>query len=72
VGFIPAKSPGDTTSFVTALESGIGAIYAAPDKLIDFGMSTSIYLHEHPERAGSMDAAESAAIDADTEYPGNL
>jgi hypothetical protein len=54
------------------LESGIGAIYAAPDKLIDFGMSTSIYLHEHPERAGSMDAAESAAIDADTEYPGNL
>ena len=60
--FIPASGPSDTTSFLAVLESGKVAIYAGADGIVDFGMSNSIYVQVHRERAEGLDAATNAAI----------
>jgi hypothetical protein len=56
------NSPGDTGSFLDALEASAEAAYVGPDALFDFNMSSALYEKEHRERAGSMGAAESASI----------
>jgi hypothetical protein len=60
--FLRAQHPGDTTSFTSALESGMVAVYASAAGLFDFAMSNAIFAEAHNGRANSLDGAESAAI----------
>ena len=60
--FLRAQHPGDTTSFSSALESGIVAVYASPAGLLDFGVGGAVFAEAHNGRADSLDGAESAAI----------
>jgi len=61
-GFLRADYPGDTTSFSSALESGLAAVYASPTALVDFIMGGAVFAEAHNGRADSLDGAESAAI----------
>ena len=54
--------PGDTRSFLGALESQAEGIYAAPDGLVEFVLPGALYAKEHTERVHNLDAAETAAI----------
>jgi hypothetical protein len=55
--------PGETTSFLGAMEFGAERVYAGPEALDDFIMLSELNVKEHTVRASSLDAAENASIE---------
>jgi hypothetical protein len=56
------RGPGDTTGWLSAMESGVG-VYVGPDAIVDFYMTGLLYAQEHRERANTLDSAIEAAVD---------
>jgi hypothetical protein len=57
------RGPGDTTSWLSAMESGGVGIYVGPDAIVEFYMTGLLYAQEHRERASTLDSAIDAAVD---------
>lgn len=61
--YVPAHHPGDTASFLDAVESGGAAVYTAPVGLVLFNWPGALFVYEYTKKADNLDAAERASIE---------
>jgi hypothetical protein len=62
--FRPVESSDLAESFISALLAGDFAIYSGADGIAEFDNLGALFVQEHTESADSLDAAQSASIDA--------